>query len=306
MGIPFKIQFSDREKYFPTSIQEYIKSCHLEDISGNVIKKVGQITKRDLKTAKETDRLGLDKSKRAGFKNNLELAPIYRTINEIVYNGKRFQDHVYLIFYNFNGTSHIHDFDCEFVTVRYDSQKKIKGMFLSQHGDAPFYKEANLKKANGKYIIYAANESHANYPTSGTQTRFFGFGNDISNSRGKLWEPTKLIEIPNDMSDLPEELEYLLFKGKRGYNTNLQFPPYFQTSNNFSLQYPSIEKDSEFLSKRINSNIFIGLGVVSIITFIVMIYNFAAVLISLNAILFTLSVFILNMFSISSRRRHTR
>jgi hypothetical protein len=169
-------------------------------------------------------------------------------------------------------------------------------MFLSQHGDAPFYKASKLKKVDGKYIIYSANESHAHYNTSGIQNRFFGFGNDISDDYGKLWEPTKIIDLPNDLSNLPKGLEYFLFRGKRGYNTNLQFPPYFQTSNNFSLLYSGIEKDPVVLSKKVNSNIFVGLKVVSIITFIIMIYSSTHLLISLNAICFTFSILILHLF----------
>ena len=175
MEIPFQIQFSENEKYFPTSIEYYIKSCHLEDKSGTIIKPNGEITIYDLQNASDTDRLILYENKREGFKNNLNLAPVYRSINEITFNGELFRDHVYLLFYNFNGTSENHDFDCEFVTVRYDKDQNILGMFLSQHGDAVFYKISELEIKNNKYVIYAGNESHANYNRTGSQIRFFWF-----------------------------------------------------------------------------------------------------------------------------------
>jgi len=255
--IPFILRFSSREKYFPVDPIDYIAKCKLvDDNTGEVLHELGEIRPEDLHRDKyKSTRLMLDPASRSGSQN-LEDVPIFHWENEIIVNQtQKFMDHVYIIFYSYNGTTEPHDFDAEFVTVRRDHTDQIIGFFLSQHGDAQWVPSKHMLKdeSSGKFVIFVANESHANYRTSGTQSRAFGFASDFTNSGGPIWAPERLIYLPREPLDLPSNLKYLLFPGKRGVGTGQSFPPYLQQSCRNTLLYTPIPKTQTLIQGRIKS-----------------------------------------------------
>jgi hypothetical protein len=77
--------------------------------------------------------------------------------------------------------------DVEFISIYYLDNNPVKVYFSSHstgQGEGHWVDYDKAEKRNGFLVIYIARNSHANYPTSGTHARIYGFANDETSSSG--------------------------------------------------------------------------------------------------------------------------
>jgi hypothetical protein len=80
-----------------------------------------------------------------------------------------------------------HPDDMEFISIYYleGSPQKV---FMSAHsvggGNGTWTSYENCEFRDGFLVVYVARNSHANYPTAGTQYRIYGFANDVTERTG--------------------------------------------------------------------------------------------------------------------------
>lgn len=275
------------EKYFPCHAEDYIRGCSLYYKNQVLLEKITD----PLQIVGLGN--GLDASHNAilsGHENNSDYHLVrianksgnrfsitgeeedfdtdYTTIPSLlVYmnflkdNNHHYVDIIYLMIYAFNGTKVSHDFDLEASVIRYNiAEDQIEGVFMSVHGDWNFTDRSQLEMtADGRPILYVANESHCVEPNEGTFHRLFNFGTDYTN-RGHRWDPltveSDLVSdvssctlLPDKEADLPSRLRWIRFVGRRGANTGQNFNIYRDQNNLISgLYYRPPLDDSQMIS----------------------------------------------------------
>ena len=236
------------ESYYPVEIKNYIKNSRLvkeenEDVVMENItdKNINELSKYDKKYYLELK----TKEAREGDKGKQNYFYCFVNSGYDDFNGE-FTDLTYVLCFSYNGTLSAHDFDTESITIRIDSEEKIKKIILSSHGKYFSYNPNEIEYEGNRPIIYSAYESHAFYPDPKTYRRMFNFGNDCC-ERGVRLDDIQMIKLPEDPNLLPDNYEYLKFNGKRAKNFNERFPPldrYKLNTTNFACPQHTLQKIS--------------------------------------------------------------
>ncbi|MCX5922473.1 MAG: Vps62-related protein [Candidatus Dependentiae bacterium] len=141
----------------------------------------------------------------------------------------------YLYFYGLNGPYDIgplqgnvaefqnyHESDLEHVTLEFDkSSRKLKRIYYGSHGKREgFWLDANhpdIKRINGRILVYSAHYGHGCYPQDGTYVRIFGVANDVTGN-GIQWIPQNLVRLypEGDPRFNPKTMGFLYFAGRYG------------------------------------------------------------------------------------------
>ncbi|MEI5906695.1 Vps62-related protein [Bacillus spongiae] len=161
---------------------------------------------------------------------DIDSAPSYTHVFE--YNGKIGID--YRFFYPVNGplggSAGYHEGDWEGVKVIIDKEaEEIIQIKPSAHGsENGWLNPSEFSFTNGRFNVYSAKYSHANYPTIGTHTRKLGGVDfilpDDHTNKGPLWDiKNKIALLPNsDTSEHP----WMDFKGYWGATGSEVTPPF--------------------------------------------------------------------------------
>ena len=94
----------------------------------------------------------------------------------------------YWFFYGYNdgwGKRGNHQGDWEHITLVFNRNKKLHGIYMAAHGKPKYYKKSDLKFNHSHPITYAAKGSHASYPKVGT---FGPIGVDKTKDGGVKWK----------------------------------------------------------------------------------------------------------------------
>jgi hypothetical protein len=235
------MKFHPDEKYFPCTIEYYLKNSKLL-LNGMVIKNYNQITPKNLpeiqKNYSQQLTLSVKNTAWVGQKQLLDQIPLYGTVSVT----KDITLIQYIFFYAYNGSFNVagnyigeHQCDIERISVEIcNKTNQIKRIYYGahQHTDGLWVSKKNIPFENGKIVVYIAKHSHATYPKAKTWWRIFGFANDHTSNKGISWFPSKVEYITNTTNwntftgfmgfpnDCPTPLHHLWWHKENGVSAN--------------------------------------------------------------------------------------
>lgn len=141
--------------------------------------------------------------------------PVYVHVKAIVSDGTSFIEAFeinYITFYAYNGEYAVvpglihagaHDGDIEHITARVcPDTGDLLAMWYNSHRprDGEWVGGDLVPRAmpSGRPIAYVALHGHGTYPRTGTIHRHFWLGNDKCSDQGVMWDPERLILLPNE------------------------------------------------------------------------------------------------------------
>jgi hypothetical protein len=157
--------------------------------------------------------------------DKLENSIVYYKEEDYTYEGISYKSISYLINYIYNSaigcgycfcpqkeSLGFHNIDRERVKVLFDKESnEPKYVYFSAHSiEDKWYPYEQCEKNNNNLVIYVSLGSHANYPSSGTWFRIFGFANDKCSKKGKKVVPK--LEKLESYSHNPSEKDKNSFK----------------------------------------------------------------------------------------------
>lgn len=94
-----------------------------------------------------------------------------------------------------------HMADVEHVSVVVDKESlAIRRVYFSSHTTREGRWVDGSQFADGKITVYVTEGSHGMYWKPGGYVRFYGFGNDIADGLGPVWDPKQLVEVTPEMT----------------------------------------------------------------------------------------------------------
>jgi len=228
MNYPKPILYlSKDEKYGPMDVNEYMSFCSLKDERDDSTLLSMPLTDASLDNVMS----GSDsvyfymtpENKEDTYKGSLDDATT--TVYYRVHQEGEYTRVLYSFFFPYNSGYNIpviglkgeHEADWEHVSFYYKDNRLIKARY-SAHGEmeGQWLTSDELEYDNGRPIIYFATGSHACFQSEETWFRVYGLAND-NTSRGKQWNPSKWIEMPDDVNTSREKgLSWLYFRGSFG------------------------------------------------------------------------------------------
>jgi hypothetical protein len=90
-----------------------------------------------------------------------------------------------------------HNVDIEFVRVYYSNSGVPQKLFYSCHSryEGKWLTPADVQWIDGRPLVYSARGTHANYPSTGTWLRGFGFASDVTAGDIMFDTAKQLVEI---------------------------------------------------------------------------------------------------------------
>lgn len=234
------VYLSRGEKWFPSSVDWYLKRVALKDANLNVIKAMGQVTPQDL--ANNPDKGNVldpngDHVTYVGqdLEHGQVVAPMYLNYKVIDDSTANLQS---IFFYPFNGATPFpscfkwplydvfgismgnHEADVEhsdiFIKINEDDEASIEKMFFARHDhDGNFLMPKDIDFEDSHPIVYSAKYGHASYGEAPfCLNRYL----DTVESGGARWEGWKHHEIL-DRDDPSDQHKWIPYKGHLGvYN----------------------------------------------------------------------------------------
>jgi len=224
------LYFHEDEKYFPCDTRDYVKYCKFVDKHGNADSTMKILESRDvgdLENMRGNLVLNNGMEYRRGNYKLHESTKLYN-IPALFFMVKRynneFTDIIYLFTYAYNGTYMPHNYDEEYCCIRLKNNK-IARVYMSVHDGGYWYRTHQVEftnDVNPRLKLYVGLESHSVRQRAGTYFRIFGIGNDSTSSNGKVWHPTRFIDLAN----LPSEYIFMEhFGGGRADDGSRTFTP---------------------------------------------------------------------------------
>jgi hypothetical protein len=269
--------FYTNEPYYPCSIKDYIDNCSLIYNNEKIVKyknlTPSKIVDPSINTllgppytknpnfilflenpqTKKGDKLYIQgKGISHGFNYPVQ---IFVYVNKISINQQNYIDLIFIIPFAYNGTSDPHDFDAENVTVRIKTDtESLIDVYLSQHSGGKWVGDT-IEYKDGHSIVYVAGESHALYSKQGKHKRLYNFGTDFCN-KGQIWSPQEYNILPEKMEDLPDNLKFLAYVGRRSIDSGQSFPPYQQPGKTKSTNYECPTNADVIIEKTLGPDLF--------------------------------------------------
>jgi len=201
--------FHPQEEYFPCDFEDYIESARVNDSSLiDIVQKRPELNFYTARISAFSNQQ--EKILKEYNPSDQELAnvPLF-----VCYKGT--VDKMLLITYAFMfnyGDDHFADL--QYITVHLE-KCQVKRIYFSRHEGGKWVDSKNIGYfgANTRPIVYVSQKNHACYPTPGIHLRHWGLHWDRCSPKGRKWDPSQLIYVPDKESECFRKFKWMFFQG---------------------------------------------------------------------------------------------